>query len=96
LKKSQRKTIYHARKGQRVFLYPVIIAFFIGCAISWLSLLYFSIGEFVFTVELFKFQKIIPGILAALTVAMIMLILWTLGFSSRHIGSHERIINNLK
>ena len=44
--KFKRTTIFPVSKNQKVFFYPVIVAFFLGCIVAWLSLTYFLIGKY--------------------------------------------------
>lgn len=88
-------SIFHTNKFQRNLFYPVLIAFFIGCFVSWLCILYFIIGDFLYAPELYQLQKIIPMLLSAATVLMIVVVFWTFRISSRYFGSYERIIKEL-
>jgi len=95
LAKFRRTTIFHVGKAQRVFFYPVVVAFFLGCVISWLSLTYFLIGEYIVAPDFDQIQKVIPILLVVSTVSMFAVIFWTFRVSSRHLGSYDRIISDL-
>jgi len=95
LKKNRRTSIFYVSKYQRIFFYPVILAFLLGCIVSWLSLTYFFIGQFLSYPDLIQFQKIIVYLLMIATGLMIVVVLWTLRISNRYSGSYERIIKEL-
>jgi hypothetical protein len=88
-------SIFHANKFQRNLFYPVLVAFFIGCFVSWLCILYFIIGDFLYAPELYQFQGIIPMLLSAATVLMIVVVFWTFRMTGRYFGSYERVIKEL-
>lgn len=88
----KRKTIFHVNEFQKRLFYPVIIAFFIGCFVSWLSIVYFFIGDYFISPGLYRFQRIIPILLSVATVLMVVVILWMLRISNRYFGAYERII----
>jgi len=90
-----RKSFIRVHRSQRIFLYPVVAAFFLGCALSLLSLMYFLVEVYVFYPENYWFQNIIPAILAAISVFLVAVIIWTLRISSCHVGYQERIIREL-
>ena len=91
----KRTTLFHIKKYQRVFFYPVVAAFVLGCIVSWLSLVYFLIGNYFFDDGLYKFQDAIPALLACAAIVMMLVIFWTVQISSSYIGSYERICNEL-
>jgi len=95
LKKFKRTTIFHVSKAQRIFFYPVIAAFFLGCIVSWLSLTYFVIGEYILDPDFNQLRKIIPILLGAVSILMFVVIFWTFRISNRHFGSYDRIIDDL-
>ena len=95
LRKCNRTTIFHVGKVQKVFFYPVIVAFFLGCVVAWLSLTYFLIGEYLLEPELDQLQKVIPILLTVATIAMFGVIFWTFRISNRHFGSYDRVICDL-
>jgi len=94
-KKFKRTTIFHVNKFQKNLFYPVIIAFFLGCVVSWLSIVYFFISAYPVDLELLRFQKFIPGLLAVATALMIFVVFWTFRVSGRYFGAYERIIKEL-
>jgi len=91
-KSFKRKAVFPVNKFQKTLFYPVIIAFFIGCLISWLSMVYFLIGDYFASPDLYRFQKAIPVLLSIMTVLMIIVVLWVLRISSRYFGAYERIL----
>ena len=93
--KLKRTTIFHVSKAQRIFFYPVIVAFFLGCVVSWLSLTYFVIGEYLLDSDFDQLRKVIPVLLGAASILMFVVIFWTLRISNRHFGSYDRIIDDL-
>jgi len=95
LNKFNRKTIFHVGKTQKAFFYPVIVAFFLGCIVSWLSLTYFLIGEYLVKPDIDQLQNAIPVLLVAATISMFGVIFWTFRISNRHFGSYERVISDL-
>jgi hypothetical protein len=62
--------------------------------VSWMSIIYFLIGEYLFDPDLFRLQKAIPGLLLVATILMVAVILWTLRLSNRYFGAYERIIKD--
>lgn len=92
---SERKAVFRTNKYQKMFFYPVIFAFILGCCVAWLSMIYFLIGNYFTSPELNRFQDFIPAILSFITGLMIILILWTLNLSGRYLGAYERIISEL-
>jgi len=95
LKKFKRTTIFHVNRAQRIFFYPVIVAFFLGCVVSWLSLTYFVIGEYLLDPDFNQLRKIIPILLVAVSILMFVVIFWTFRISNRHFGPYDRIIDDL-
>jgi len=95
LKKIKRTTIFHVSKAQRIFFYPVIVAFFLGCVVSWLSLTYFVIGEYLLDSDFDQLRKVILVLLGVASILMFVVIFWTLRISNRHFGSYDRIIDDL-
>jgi len=95
LKKLKRKALFHVNKFQRNLFYPVVIAFFLGCIVSWLSIVYVLIGDYLSNPDLFRFQQIIPTLLSLVTVLMIVIVFWMLRISGRYFGAYERIITEL-
>jgi len=95
LTKFKRTTIFHVNKTQRIFFYPVIIAFFLGCTISWLSLTYFLIGEYLVEPDIDQLQRAIPVLLTVTTILMFVVIFWTFRISNRHFGFYDRVIKDL-
>jgi len=95
LRKIKRTTIFHVSKSQRVFFYPVIIAFFLGCIVAWLTLTYFLIGEYLADPAMDQLQRAIPILLTVATISMFAVIFWTLRISNRHFGSYDRVIGDL-
>lgn len=91
----KRTSIFHVNKFQRNLFYPVMAAFFIGCFVSWLSIVYVLIGDYFVSLELYRFQRIIPVLLSVATVLMIIVVFWAFRLSSRYFGSYERIIKEL-
>jgi hypothetical protein len=82
-------------KFQRNLFYPVVIAFFLGCIISWLSIVYVLIGNYLARPDLFRFQQSIPTLLSVATVLMILIVFWTLRVSGKYFGAYERIVTDL-
>jgi len=80
---------------QKIFFYPVIIAFFLGCVVSWLNLAYFLIGEYLIAPDSNQIQIAIPFLLTAATVLMFMVIFWTFHISNRYFGPYERVISDI-
>ena len=95
MRKFNRTTIFHVNKNQRVFFYPVIVAFFLGCIVAWLSLTYFLIGEYLVEPDFDQLQKAIPVLLAAAMISMFAVIFWTFRISNRYFGSYDRVIGAL-
>lgn len=95
MKKFKRTTIFHVNRAQRIFFYPVIVAFFLGCIVSWLSLSYFVIGEYIQDSDFDQLRRVIPILLVATSTLMIVVLFWTLRISNRHFGSFNRIIDDL-
>lgn len=94
-KNSKRKTIFHINRFQKWLLYPIVFAFVIGCCVSWLSVIYALIGNYLSSIELHRFQSYIPAILSFATALMIALVLWMLHVSNRYFGAYDRIIEEL-
>lgn len=94
MKKIKRSTLFHVNQSQRLFFYPVIIAFFLGCTVAWLSLFYFIIGQFIFDADFYQLKRAIPGFLVLAMALMITVIFWTLHISNKYFGSYERIIED--
>lgn len=95
MKKFKRTTLFHVNRFQRNLFYPVVIAFFLGCIVSWLSIVYVLIGGYFFNSNLFLFQKAIPALLSLATILMILVVFWTLRVSGRYFGAYERIVKEL-
>lgn len=91
----KRTAIFRVNPFQRRLFYPVMVAFFAGCFVSWLSMIYFLIGDYFFSPALYRFQKAIPALLAAATVLMIIVIFWTFRISARYFGSYKRMLREL-
>jgi len=95
LTKLKRTTIFHVSKFQRIFFYPVIAAFFLGCIVSWLSLTYFFIGTYLFDPNFDRLHNAIPPLLTVSAILMFFVIFWTFRISNRYFGSYERVIDDL-
>jgi len=95
LRKLKRMTIFHVSKTQKIFFYPVIVAFFLGCIVAWLTLTYFIIGEYLVDPAIDRLQRIIPILLSVATISMFAVVFWTFRISKRHFGSYDRIIGEL-
>jgi len=95
MKKMKRMTIFHVSKPQRIFFYPVLISFFLGCIVAWLILTYFLIGDYRANPAIDQLQRAIPILLTVATISMFAVIFWTLRISNRHFGSYERVIGDL-
>ena len=95
MKNMKRTTIFHVSKTQKIFFYPVIVAFFLGCIVAWLTLTYFLIGEYLADPAMDQLQKAIPILLTVATISMFAVIFWTVRISNRHFGSYERVIRDL-
>lgn len=93
--KSQRGMISRVSKVRRVFFYPVIAAFLLGCLVAWLSLMYSVIGTYLADLNLYRFQKLIPILLSGVALLMIFVIYWTTQIVNRYLGSYERITEEL-
>lgn len=93
--KLKRTTIFHVSKVQRIFFYPVMVAFFLGCIVSWLSLIYFLIGEYLTAPNFNQLYKAIPVLLTVAVISMFAVIFWTFRISNRYIGPYERVIRDL-
>jgi len=91
----KRTTIFHVSKPQRIFFYPVLVAFFLGCIVSWLTLTYFLIGEYLADPAIDQLHRAIPILLTVAVISMFAVIFWAFRISNRHFGSYERIIGNL-
>ncbi|HQP11060.1 MAG TPA: hypothetical protein PKV41_06750 [Candidatus Omnitrophota bacterium] len=95
LKKSKRTTLFNVNGFQRNLFYPVVISFFLGCIISWLSIVYVLIGSYFGYPELYRFQEKIPLLLSLATVMAIFVAFRALRVSGRYFGAYERIITDL-
>jgi hypothetical protein len=95
LKSSKRTTLFNVNGFQRNLFYPVVIAFFLGCIISWLSIIYVLIGGYFGYPELYRFQEKIPALLSIATVLMIFIVFRVLRISGRYFGAYERIVTDL-
>ena len=73
----------------------MITAFFLGCIVSWLTLTYFLVGEFLAKPDADRIQQVIPLLLTASVISMFAVIFWTFRVSNRHFGSYERVIHGL-
>lgn len=93
--KFKRKTLFRVNRFQRNLFYPIIIAFFLGCIVSWLSMVYVLIGDYLFDPDLYHFKRFIPGLISLATVLMIIVVFWTLRISGRYFGAYERILKEL-
>jgi len=91
----KRMTIFHVSKNQKIFFYPVIVAFFLGCIVAWLTLTYFLIGEYLADPAIDRLQRVIPILLTVATISMFAVIFWTFRISNRHFGHYERVIGDL-
>lgn len=95
-KKFQRKMFRVTNHFQRWFLYPIIISFFIGCAIAWLSLVYFYVLDI--PGNSLKFEQIrnmVPLFLVIFCFLMFCVLLWTCYTSNKILGPYKRIIREL-
>jgi hypothetical protein len=63
--------------------------------VSWLSIVYVLIGNYLANPDLYYFQKIIPGLLSLVTALMILVVFWALRISGRYFGAYERILKEL-
>ena len=95
MKPYRRTTLTRVSKHQKVFFYPVMVAFFLGCIVSWLTVIYFLIGDTFTVPALIKFYKTIPILLIVATFSMFLVLFWTFRISNRYLGSFERLINDL-
>jgi len=95
LQKMKRKTIFNVNKSQQIFFYPVLVAFFLGCTVAWLTLTYFLIGEYLCDSVADRLHRAIPLLLTATTISMFAVIFWTFRISNRYFGSYERVISDL-
>ncbi len=95
LKDFKRTTLLHINTFQRNLFYPVVIAFFLGAIISWLSIVYVLVGNYLSHPALYEFQKIIPALLSLATISMILIVFWMLRISGRYFGAYERIVTEL-
>ena len=93
--KMKRTTIFRVSKTERIFFYPVLVAFFLGCIVAWLTLTYFLIGDYLRDPAIDQLQRAIPILLSITTISMFAVIFWTLRIANRHFGSYERIIGDL-
>jgi len=89
-----RSTLFRTNKLQRIFFYPIVFSFFLGCSVAWLSLVYFLIGEHLFNPDLDKLQEAIPILLSLAAIMMIVIVFWTARISNRYFGSHDRILKD--
>ena len=94
-RKFKRTTLFHVNRFQRNLFYPIIVAFLLGCIVSWLSMVYVLIGNYFAHPNLYRFQAIIPGLLSLVTMLMILIVFWTLRVSGRYFGAYERILKEL-
>jgi len=95
LYKMKRTTIFRVSKTERIFFYTVLVAFFLGCIVAWLTLTYFLIGDYLRDPAIDQLQRAIPILLTVAMISMFAVIVWTLRISNRHFGSYERIIGDL-
>ena len=94
--KFKRKLFCITNRFQRLFFYPVIISFFIGCAISWLSLVYFYVINIpVSSLGFERFKQAIPLFLVIFCFLMFCVLLWTCYLSTKVFGPYRRIIREL-
>ncbi len=95
MKESKRATIFRVSRFQRAFFYPVVVAFSLGCVVSWLSLVYFLIEPPHFiNPKLGQFQDAIPVLLSLIVVLTVVVIFWTLRISNKYLGSYDRIVED--
>lgn len=92
---TKRTTLFRVHPFQKVYFIPVMAAFMIGCAVSWLSLVYFFIDDYLLIPALERFKSVIPALLSAAAVLMIAVILWACRLTNRYLGCHERIIREI-
>ena len=93
--KLQRSTLFHVNKHQRIYFYPVISAFLLGCAVSWLSVIYFLFIDIPFGSGFAYFQGMIPLLLSAAAILMIIMVFWTCRLTNRYLGGYDRIVSEL-
>ena len=88
---------YHfsCQQGPKDFFLSCYSCFFLGCVVSWLSLTYFVIGEYLLDSDFDQLRKVIPVLLGVASILMFVVIFWTLRISNRHFGSYDRIIDDL-
>ena len=92
---TKRVTLFRVNKFQKVYFIPVMLAFASGCAVSWLSLVYFFIDVFPLSPALERFKSAIPALLSVAAILMIAVIFWTCRLTNRYLGSHERVIREI-
>ncbi len=94
--KFKRKLFCVTNHFQRWFLYPIIISFFIGCAVAWLSLVYFYVMNMPTSYAVFeRFKQAIPLFLVVFCFLMFCVMLWTCYVSNKIFGPYQRIIREL-
>ena len=95
-KKFKRKIFNVSNHFQRHFLYPVVIAFLIGCVVSWLSLVYFYVVNIPTSYLKFEqFKQIIPLFLVLFSFLMFCVMLWTCYAANKVFGPYQRILREL-
>ena len=94
-KKISRTSLFRVNRFQRNLFYPVIVAFLLGCIVSWLSMVYVLVGSYFVRPDLDHFQRVIPALLSLVTVLMIIVVFWTARVSGRYFGAYERILKEI-
>lgn len=96
-KRFKRKLLTTHNHFQRRFLYPVVISFFIGCGVAWLSLVYFYVLDMPGnSVKFEQFRHVIPLFLVIFCFLMFCVMLWTCYTSNKILGPYKRIIRELE
>jgi len=93
--KLKRSTIFHISRAQKILFYPIIVAFFLGCIVSWLNLIYFFVGGYLTEPSSDWIQRAIPFLLTAAVIMMFMVIFWSFHISNQYLGPYERVIVDL-
>ena len=93
---NKRRLLFGVNHFQKIMIVPLVFSFGIGCIVSWLSIVYFSLPESSsFNSQKESLERLIPWLLGLCLILILGLVLAAYFSSSKIAGPYQRIIREL-
>lgn len=94
--KFKRYVLFHLNRFQRGIIICTVLAFVLGCALAWATLVYMFFSSFPSPrAMVVMIKEVFPWVIVGILALVIFLLIWVCTLTNRIVGPYERVVREM-